>query len=167
MLHQMGILIQIRSSLVYASSHGRYPKPLISALSSLPCIISAMTLPVPSERLIPQGPCPAATNTPPSAPFLVLYPCLRSTSSTRVTYGVPLCVTGRKHSPVRTTSSSPSDLISCLAVAFNFSRGPRIGFAAVANGGSGIAELTPPSQISPFGRAYISGEKSSKLQYSE
>lgn len=73
---------------------------------------SAITLPVPRLRLIPQGPCPAARNTPPSAPVRVATPTSWS-SGIRVRMGAPESVTGRKQRPSRMTSrSDPLSLLS-------------------------------------------------------
>ena len=120
------------------------PRALISALGIFPCINSAITFPVPNDRLIPHGPCPAATNTPPSPPDLVETPGPRSLSLNRNTYGYPRSVIGLKHSPVRKTSSSLSEAMNCFAIRFSSSTEASTGFAPVASGGKGMSvEFTP------------------------
>jgi hypothetical protein len=87
--------------------HYRNIRPEMSALSDRPCTISASTHPVPRLLLMPHGPCPAARNTPPSAPGRVEIPRPRCLSSIRSMRGDPVGVMGRKHRPSLTTLRSP------------------------------------------------------------
>ena len=78
--------------------------PLTSAEVGWPLIISETTLPVPRDKDIPQGPCPAAiytppledATTPPPKEALLILPIV----------GTSLLPTGRKQSPSRTISKS-------------------------------------------------------------
>ncbi|TFY59431.1 hypothetical protein EVJ58_g5789 [Rhodofomes roseus] len=87
-----------------------FPRVFTSALVSRPRIISATTKPVPNDILIPHGPCPAATYTPPgtSAPGRArgATPPPSLSSPTREMTGFLLGVTGRKHTPESITSMS-------------------------------------------------------------
>jgi hypothetical protein len=86
------------------SSHSL--RPLMLTLVGRPKIISHITLPVPRLREIPQGPCPAANQTPPSSAARVDIPP-RSASWILDNRGVPNLVVGRKHRPRLTISKSP------------------------------------------------------------